>query len=892
MLLALAFAGSAAADQDVPLGKLPAGVAPTHYKLDLTVVPTRERFSGRVEIAVTLDAAQDHIWLHGKTLRPIEAFALDKDGKEVAGRFEQRDDSGVARLSLERPVGPGTATLVIVYDAAFGDGLRGLYKTTVDGKSYAYTQFQPLSARAAFPSFDEPRFKTPYDITLTVEADHGAFSNAPEMASVALESGQKRVRFATTKPLPTYLIALAVGDFDVVEAPDLPPTDVRSRPLPLRGIAARGKGPQFAYALENSGPLVEIFEDYFGLPYPYEKLDLVAAVDFSAGGMENAGLMIYRESGLLFDDNPSIYQERYYASLHAHEIAHNWFGNLVTPKWWDDLWLNESFATWLASLATHAWQPAVFDNRGPLRSAEWAMWSDQLISARQIRQPIDSHHDIKSAFDSITYSKGAGVLGMFERYLGREVFRRAVQTYLKRFPHGTASAEDFFDALEDATEDPQIVSAFRSFIEQPGVPLVETTLQCPAGGAPRLTLRQSRYLPLGSKGSRDERWEIPACFAYHDGTARKQHCRLLRETVEEIALPAESCPRWLLPNSAGAGYYRWALEPAGLRALVESADQLEASDLYNVTVNAAKGYRSGFVDIEDLLAVVEMAVRAPAWDVVKAPFDILRDIKNFVTPRSQRERVLAHYRRLYRPVLERIGWSPVATDALAGDANAELMRAELVWFLAIDAEDSEIRAVLSEVGQAYLGHGADGRLNKAAVDPSLVRAALNVATDETGLPFVETLLAHLAETDDAVLRGNITAVLAYQNDPAITAKVRELAMTQKVRQREASRLIYRQGRRVDNREDLWAWVQANYDRLVARLPSGHLGNLPWLTSAFCSLERRDEVEAFFGPKAETQPGGPRALANVLERIEICAGLVERQRAEAVAYFTTGPGAGE
>ena len=881
---ALSTAAFAADEDAIPLGKLPTSVTPIHYALDLTIVPQGERFSGRAEIAVNLATAQDRIWLHGKKLRAIEAFVRDEAGKEIAARYREMDDSGVASLELERPVGPGSATLVIVYDAAFGDGLRGLYKATVDGKSYAYTQFEPLSARQAFPSFDEPRFKTPYDVTLTVPDDHSALSNAPEKEAVTLESGLKQVRFETTKPLPTYLIAFAVGDFDIVEWPAIPANAVRKRPLPLRGIAVRGKGERFDYALRESGPLVEIFEDYFGLPYPYEKLDLVAAADFSSSGMENAGLMIYRESGLLFDDQPSIYQERDYAFLHAHEIAHNWFGNLVTPKWWDDLWLNEAFATWLSSLATHAWRPADYDNRGPLRSSEWAMWTDQLVSARQIRQPIGTHHDVSSAFDGITYSKGAGVLAMFERYLGAERFRTAVRTYLKRFPHGTASAEDFFDALEDTTEDPQVVSAFRSFIEQPGVPLLETSLDCTEGSKPRVTLRQSRYLPLGSKGARDRSWGIPACFAFADGKARKQYCQILREPVEEVALPAESCPRWLLPNSAGAGYYRWALEPESLQALLAAGPELGTADLYNVVVNAAKGYRSGLVSLEDLLAAAELASRATAWDVVKAPFDILRDIKNYILPRTLREQVMGHYRRLYRPVLERVGWSAKDDDDIANDSNAELLRGDLIWFLALDAEDPELRRALGRLGQAYLGHGGDLTLNKRAVKPELVRVSLNVAADELGMPFVETLLAHLAKTDDAVLRSNIVAVLAFQTDPEITARVRELALSGDVRQREASRLLYRQARRVDNRGDLWAWIQTHYDDVLERLPSGHLGDLPWLARGFCSLDKRDAIEAFFAPKAEAQDGGPRALANVLERIELCAGLVEAQRAGAVTYF--------
>ena len=396
MLSPQAYAESAAA----PLGKLPTGIAPTHYTLELEVVPNRERFSGRASIDLTLEAATDLIWLHGRDIEAKRAVILAADGSEVAARYEQVNDIGVARIVTDQPVGPGNVKLVIVYDAPFNRSLGGLYRVDVDGLSYAYTQFEPIDARRMFPGFDEPRFKTPYDIILTVEKPHAAISNALERETVDLGNGLKQVRFETTKPLPTYLLAIAVGDFDVVDWEPIPPSAIRDKPIPLRGIAAKGKGEKFSYALEHTAAMMAILEDYFEIPYPYEKLDLIAAAEFRSGGMENAGAIFYREPIILFGDHPSIYQLRGYAYTHAHELAHMWFGDLVTPAWWDDLWLNEAFATWMSSRVAHAWQPKAFDNRSLIRGSHWAMGTDQRVSARQIRQPVDNHHDISNAFDS------------------------------------------------------------------------------------------------------------------------------------------------------------------------------------------------------------------------------------------------------------------------------------------------------------------------------------------------------------------------------------------------------------------------------------------------------------------------------------------------------------
>ncbi len=394
-----------AAAQETPPARLSPEVVPTHYWLDLAVSPAAERFSGEARIAVSLPEATALIWMHGRGLAVAEAFVLAADGARVEASFAEFEESGFAAFRTARAVGPGAVTLVLRYDAPFDQSLEGLYQVRFGGEAYAYTQFEATSARLAFPAFDEPGFKTPFDIALTVGGADIAVSNGPQQEVQALADGRRRVVFATTAPLPTYLVALAVGPFDVVEWPAIPPNAVRSRPLPLRGIAPKGEGALFAYALEHTAPLLAVLEDYFGSPYPFAKLDLVAVASFGPSGMENAGAIFYRRDRVLLGATPSLFERRGYVFLHAHELAHSWFGNLVTPRWWDDLWLNEAFATWMAERAAHLWQPAVFDDRGAIRTARDAMWDDRLAGARMIRQPILSQQDISSAFDGITCSR-------------------------------------------------------------------------------------------------------------------------------------------------------------------------------------------------------------------------------------------------------------------------------------------------------------------------------------------------------------------------------------------------------------------------------------------------------------------------------------------------------
>ena len=347
LLLALLLLARTALADDVPRGRLPDGVTPTHYALDLTIVPGQERFSGAVVIELTVAKPTNILWMHGQGLAVERATITNVDGTAAATWEEIANSGGVAKVTLARALPIGPAKLTIQYSAPFNRQLQGLYRADEGGESYIFSQMEPIDARRAFPSFDEPRFKTPFDIALTVREGHAAVSNAPTLREEKRPGGMKRVQFATTKPLPTYLVAVAVGPLDVVTWEPIARTALRNREIPLRGITAKGKGQQMRYALANTAPLLLALEDYFGIPYPYEKLDLIAAIDFSAGAMENAGAIVYRESIVLFEQPPSLAQRRSYTITHAHEMAHQWFGDLVTPAWWNDIWLNESFATWM-----------------------------------------------------------------------------------------------------------------------------------------------------------------------------------------------------------------------------------------------------------------------------------------------------------------------------------------------------------------------------------------------------------------------------------------------------------------------------------------------------------------------------------------------------------------
>ena len=424
-------------EDGVPMGRLPRDVLPVHYRIELEVIPEKTTFTGHVEIDLDFTRAVSDFYLHGENLRVSGSRLQLPNGGFIPAQYEEYMETGVAHISLADKVS-GAATLVIDYEADFNESLEALYRVESGGDYYAFTQFEAISARLAFPGFDEPSFKVTFDQFLVVDQAHEAIAGTPAIETKLLENGLKQIRYATTKPLPTYLLAYAVGPLDIVTAPDLPVTNVRDRPLPLRGIAARGKGKKLGYALENTEAILTSLENYFGIPYPYAKLDILAVPDFDAGAMENAGAITYREQLLLFDESSSIKDKRNYQRVHAHELAHQWFGDLVTPYWWNDIWLNEAFATWVAYVSLDLWRPDAGFRRDLNVRMLSAMVTDSMVTARQITQPILSNHDIATAFDGITYSKGGGVINMIEGLLGRETFRKGVQSYMEEFAFANA----------------------------------------------------------------------------------------------------------------------------------------------------------------------------------------------------------------------------------------------------------------------------------------------------------------------------------------------------------------------------------------------------------------------------------------------------------------------
>ena len=859
---------------DIPLGQLSKDIEPTHYRLHLTIIPDQDTFSGTTSIDLQVNKAGKIIWLHGNQLQ-VSDVSVTQGEQTFNGSYRQVDKTGVAQIELEQALQPGTAVIDITYEAPFNGALEGLYKVEEDNHAYAFTQFQATSARLAFPGFDEPDFKVTFDIQLTVKEDHVAVSTTPEVDVQNIANGMKTITYAKSKKLPTYLIAFAVGPFDVNEWEPIPTNQIRDFTIPLRGIAVKGKGEQMDYSLEHTAEILDSLENYFQIPYPYAKLDILAVPDFSAGAMENAGAITYRENLLLIDENSSIRSKRAYAAVHAHELAHQWFGNLVTPKWWDDIWLNEAFATWMAYTSLHNLNEADGYNKTLLNRSLAVMPTDSLISSRQIRQPIESNHDIASAFDGITYSKGGGVLAMFESFLGKENFRRGIEKYMNKYAFETTTADDFIESISAESQriEPKIVAkAFKSFIEQPGLPIVEVTPQCEDGKA-YLTVEQSRYLPLGSKGSTDQQWDLPLCLKYSIDGQVHSYCELVDAKSQVVELPDSGCPDFVMPNTQGAGYYRWSLPAGDWQNLLAARDQLTTEELMSASDSLDAALNAGKLSTIEYLETLPMLIEVDGWEVATAPISTLEDIREYLVDDERMPAFEARLQQLYGPRLTEIGLSG------ANDKDTVQLRTKLVQFMALEARQPELRSELLKTAQKYIGFKGNNTLNPDGVDQNTVGTALSVAVQELGKPFADALTERFLESRDATFRARAMNALGWSADPEVAADARKWVLSSELRDNEIYFALFQQLSNGETRDDAWEWLKDNVDGVIDRIPTWRQGRVASGGKYFCSEARKTEVNKFFVDRIAELEGGPRSLANTLEEIELCVAKTEALAAD-------------
>lgn len=838
--------------------RLDGRVRPTRYAVELTIVPTQEAFTGTAVLALEVAEPTTVIWLHAVDLA-IQTATITAGGKVQQARAvapvpATDETKEYLAFVVDQPIA-GTAELAINYSGKiYTNEDDGIYRQTERGEWYVYTQFEETAARRAFPCFDEPSYKVPFQLTLHVKREHVAVSNAPIASETDTAGGMKTVRFAATKPLPTYLIALGVGPFEIVNG-----GKAGKNGVPLRIIVPKGRSHEVAYATKVTPELLALLEDYFGMPYPYEKLDQIVVLR-KPGAMENAGLITYGLPIIAFPpDQETISRRRVFASVAAHELAHHWFGDLVTLAWWDDIWLNESFASWMENEIVERWQPDWAIAVSNVQRRSGAMNGDNSTETRKIRQPITSRHDIAAAFDGVTYAKGSSVIAMFEQWIGPDKFQRALRRYVAKHAHGTATTSDFMAALS-AEAGTDVAPVFASFLDQPGAPLVTAELSCAKGAAPKLVLAQRRYTVIGSSVAPDQTWKLPVCVEYGSAKATKAEgraCTVLAEPRGEVVLPTQVCPSWVQANAGQLGYYRVHYQGPLLDKLL-AAKSLTVADRVGVMGDLLALVESGHVPVGKALERVPALAREQNRQLVEVMGSFLNLLSNELVPAKLRPNRARFVQKLIGARARALGWKPAANES----DDTRLLRPNLVSLAATFGEDRKLVAEAKKLADKWLA-------DRTAVAPDLVGVMLAVAARNGDRALFERLVAAAKAEREIKDRRTLISALGAFRDPALVKASLALALGDEFEARDSISLVFGAFYQEQTRELAWEFLKANFDKLLARLSRDSGAGFLRLAGLFCDAAHRDDAAAFFKDRAPSYLGGPRAYARMIERIDLC-----------------------
>ncbi len=842
----------------VPRGRLADAVVPSAYRLDLTVDPAATRFSGHVEIDAMVKGGSRYVYLHGRDLAVGKA-TVTMAGKSLTGTWEQVDPTGVARLTFAEALPAGAATFAFDYDAPFQDGPAGMFHVKVGDDWYGWTQFESIDARAAYPGFDQPGYKQPFTVTLRTKPGQMAVSNAPETGVTRV--GEWDVHhFAATAPLPTYLLAMLVGPY--VSVADAAPANMhRTAPLPLRIVSTRQNAGQLAFALANTKPIIAHLEDYFGQSFPYPKLDQITS-PIMPGAMENAGADVYADSILVMGDGAPTQQKREFGMVVSHELSHQWFGDLVTPAWWDDIWLNESFANWMGYRIGNEWRADLNIGKGALAEGFGAMGTDALLAGRPIHQAIERNEQIDAAFDTITYGKGGHVVAMIAGFMGDDKFRDGVRRHMAAHRYGNATSAEFFKAMADASGDPRLLPAMQSFTDQQGVPLLTF-----AGANGTYTVTQSRYVRLGTVAP-DTRWGVPMCLR-RDAT---RQCTLLDGPSAQITLAGKGP---LMPNAGGTGYYRFELPRGEWDKLIEASATLPGGEGLALADSLRASFMAGRAGVGQLARLAKvMSANPDSYASDAALTGLLFLDGTGMLDAGATKAYRAYVGALLRPQLAKLGFDPKAGVYAKDAAEQTQRRAQLLGELVATARDAGLRGQLTTAAKAWLAG------DKAALDPNWYGMAFGLHVEAGGLDAAKALLELGLSSQDPVLRPSLLRAVAGSGRADVAQWVLNDVTDKRLRTSERLGLAAGVIVNRDTRDLGYAWLHDHLDKLMAGGGGIFLGaRLPGLLAGYCSVEKADAIAREFGPKFAGKPA-QLELERTVERVRDCGMLKAARGAEA------------
>jgi puromycin-sensitive aminopeptidase len=830
--------------------RLPSDVVPRRYELTIAPDLDAATFRGTVAIEVEVDAVTDVIVCNAAELTIDEAWIEFADDVRAPATADLDEDAEQVRFRFDQKLPPGPAVLHVSFAGVLNDKLRGFYRSTFTddagvSRTIAVTQFEATDARRAFPCWDEPAHKAVFSVTLEVADDLLAVSNGPELSREPLDDGGVRIRFADTMPMSTYLVAMVVGPLEVTG-----PVDVDG--VPLQIIHRPGQGHLASYALDIGAFALRYFTDYYGIVYPGDKMDMVAVPDFAFGAMENLGCVVYRDALLLIDPDTATQAELLaVVDVVAHELAHMWFGDLVTMSWWNGIWLNEAFATFMEMKCSDAFRP------------EWERWmhfgrertpafdTDALATTRPIEFPVHSPADAEGMFDVLTYQKGSAVVRMLEQYLGEDAFRDGIRRYLQTHQFGNTETGDLWDALEAETGEP-VRAMMDSWIFQGGFPQVSVTDT--GDGSIRLRQEMFRYLGDGS----DARWHVPLVVRDGDGITT----RLVLDDVETtIAVGAGP----VVVNAGGHGFYRSAYEPERHAELVAALDRLEPLERYAVLDDSYALLLRGVLSSGALTRIVRRLVDIGEEDL--SIWQLAADVVNMldrVVSSDDRDAWTQWVIGTMAPL-----WSALGPDVRPDDSDRRRALRGLVLALLGTMGDPESIARSTELFQR-------STVDPASVDPGLASGALATVSAHADAASFEAILDRFrtGRTPQEQVRHLYAAAAA--RDPELFDRYLALLGSGEVRTQNLAFAHRAALRNPLHGKKAWARLRDDWDDVLRQLPSNSVNRLVEGIVTIDDPAVAADIESFLG--AHPVPQAAKHIEQSVERMRVTVALRGREAA--------------
>ncbi len=828
--------------------RLSQNVVPEHYVLTLTPDLVAAKFTGSETIDVKLAAPANVITLNAAEIlfNTVTATIADKD---YPAQVSLDADKEQATFTFAQALPAGNVKLKIAYSGILNGELRGFYLSKTARRNYAVTQFEPTDARRAFPSFDEPAMKATFDITVVADKNDTVISNTNVIADTPVSPAKHAVHFETTPRMSTYLVAFLVGDFAC--------TSGEADGVPIRSCATPDKVEEGRYALSAAEFVLHYYDTYFGIKYPMPKLDMIALPDFEAGAMENFGAITYRETDLLIDEKTASEAAREnVAEVVAHEMAHQWFGDMVTMDWWNNIWLNEGFATWMERKPVNAWKPEWKVPESVAQSLTSVLNLDSGKATRTIRAEANTPDQINEMFDGITYEKAGAVLDMVENYVGEETFRKGVHDYLAAHIYGNATAEDFWNTQTSVSHKP-VDKIMISFVTQAGAPLL--TFDRANNG--RVSITQERFFldPKDNTGG-DQSWTLPVCFKAPSGSSDNAHCEILQSAQQQLPIP--SAP-FFYGDSGATGYYRAAYDPADYKRILANIETgLKPTERITFVGGQFALTRAGQSSIGDYLNLAAALKDDQTPTVLDTVQEALNTTRSEIAASPRDITALdAWIRRTYGASYAKLG-APSKGDPL----EKRELRATLMSILG-NANDPAAVEQAKAITQQRLA-------NIESVDPTISGTALYIAARHGDSALFDQLLNSFETVNDPVQRESALHALSIFRDPALEKRMLDYATSGKVRNQDAATVFALGLRDASTRDVTWQYVQDNWARVKAQMTTASGGYLVGATGSFCSADKQEEVARFFA--AHKLPATETALVRAQQNISACADLRAEQ----------------